>query len=310
LKKFIAWISSMRLAIVLIAYLVATCIAATLVPQGLSEEAYDAMYPRLVALLVVQTGFGRFFSSILFIIPAFLFFANLSACTVKRLVREARKKRGRRHGPDILHVGLMALVVGSVWSFSGHRQGFVTLSPGDSVNLPGGSVLHLDDFRFERYPDGRPRDWVSVVTVLEGGAPVLEKAEIRVNSPLRYSGLTFYQASYEEAPALALADPAGGEIILAQGEERVVGGTAYYFMSPEADGIRAVMRVGAGAEGKTVRAGPGDGVGELEVVGLRAGLATGIEAVSDPGYPLVMVALALIALGTAWTFAQKLKEGV
>ena len=63
----------MRLAIGLIAYLAVTCVLATLVPQGLSDDAYREMYSRIVAQLVVQTGFGSFFGSILFIIPAFLF---------------------------------------------------------------------------------------------------------------------------------------------------------------------------------------------------------------------------------------------
>lgn len=63
-------------------------------------------------------------------------------------------------------------------------------------------------------------------------------------------------------------------------------------------------------EAKTLRAAPGDRVGELKVIGIQAQLATGIQAVSDPGYPLVFVAFLLIALGTAVTFIQKIKEGV
>ncbi len=300
----------MRLAIGLITYLAVTCILATLVPQGLADSEYLGLYPRIVAQLVIQTGFGGFFGSILFIIPSFLFFANLSACTVKRFVRELRKKGKRHFGPDILHVGLMILVIGSVWSFSGHQQGSVMLAPGDGVNLPDGAVLHLDDFRFERYDDGRPRDWVSVVSILKDGKSVRDRVEVRVNAPLHYEGLTFYQASYEEVPALALSDSAGTEYLLAQGEERVVDGLAYLFMAPDADGKRAVMRLGSGLEGRTVKHGPGEAVGALRVVGLRPQLAAGLEAVSDPGYPLVFAALALIAAGTAWTFAQKLKEGV
>ena len=249
-------------------------------------------------------------ASILFIIPSFLFFANLSACTVKRFVRELRKKSKRRHGPDILHIGLMALVIGSIWSFSGHQQGSVTMAPGDGVNLPDGALLHLDDFRFERYDDGRPKDWVSVVTISKDGAIVKDKVEVRVNSPLRYGDLTFYQASYEEVPSLVLGDSAGTELVLAQGEERVIDDIAYLFMAPDADAKRAVIRVGSGAEGKTIKASPGDMVGSLKVTGIRAQLATGLEAVTDPGFPLVLAALALIALGTTWTFAQKLKEGV
>jgi len=210
----------MRLAIGLIAYLAVACVLATIVP------------------------IDRFFGSAFFILPAFLFFANLSACTVKRLVRELGKKSGRRHGPDILHVGLMLLALGGVWSFSGHRQGAVTLAPCDGVNLPDGSVMILDAFRFERYPDGRPRDWVSVVSITKEGEPVRSGVELRVNDPLRYGGLTYYQASYEE-----------------------------------------------------------------RATGPVPGYVSVIQAVSDPGYPLVLVGLALVAIGTTWTFAQKLKEG-
>ncbi|PKL08953.1 MAG: hypothetical protein CVV51_06260 [Spirochaetae bacterium HGW-Spirochaetae-7] len=314
----------MRLAIGLIAYLAITSMVATLVPQGLSDEAYGTMYPNLVAELVTQTGFGHFFRSILFMIPSFLFFANLSACTIKRAIREFRKKSGRHHGPDILHMGLMLLVIGSIWSFSGHRQGSVVLAPGDGVNLPDGAVLHLDDFRFERYDDGRPRDWVSVVSILKDGKPVKDRVEVRVNSPLRYAGMTFYQASYEEVPGLALVDEAGTEVVLSQGEERIINDVAYFFMAPEGDGAlagmgsgkpkvstgRAVIRVGDGMNVQPLKAGPGDMVGSMRMVGLKTQLATGIEAVSDPGFPLVFIALALIATGTAWTFAQKLKEGV
>lgn len=300
----------MRLAIGLIAYLAVTCILATLVPQGLAEEEYQAMYPKIVSMLVIQTGFGGFFGSILFIIPSFLFFANLSACTVKRFLRELRKKSKRRHGPDILHIGLMALVIGSIWSFSGHQQGSVTMAPGDGVNLPDGALLHLDDFRFERYDDGRPKDWVSVVTITKDGKTIKDKIEIRVNTPLRYADLTFYQASYEEVPSLVLADAGGVEMVLAQGEERIVDEVAYLFMAPDADAKRAVLRVGSGMEGKTIKASPGETVGSLKIIGLRAQLATGLEAVTDPGFPLVLAALALIAVGTTWTFAQKLKEGV
>jgi len=204
----------------------------------------------------------------------------------------------------------MALVIGSIWSFSGHQQGAVTMVPGDGVTLPDGALLHLDDFRYERYDDGRPKDWVSVVTITKDGKTIKDKVELRVNTPLRYAGLTFYQVSFEEVPSLVLSDAKGTELVLAQGEERIVDDIPYLFMAPDADGKRAVLRVGSGMEGKTIKALPGETAGTLTVTGLRAQLATGLEAVTDPGFPLVLVALVLIAAGTTWTFAQKLKEGV
>jgi cytochrome c biogenesis protein len=293
---------------------------ATLVPQGLEPEAYYASYPRLIAPLIVDTGFSNFFSSILFIIPAFVFFANLTACTIKRFARELKKKGPKRFGPDILHFGLMALVIGGAWSYSAKQEGSVTLRPGESVNLPDGSVVILRDFRFERYDDGRPRDWVSVLDVVKDEKPIMEGFELRVNKPLRYAGLTLYQATYSQTRSLVLADAAGREFRMAQGEELSLEGLRFFFMAPEGTdpsggapggqptAARAVLRM-ADAEGeRVVRAAPGEKLGDVTILGFREELATGIQAVRDPGYPLVFAAFVLIAVGTAITFIQKLKE--
>jgi hypothetical protein len=329
-NKFLDRLTSIRMAIWLLSYLLIGSILATLIPQGLADAEYYTIYPKLVAQLVVQTGFKGFFGSIIFIIPVLVFFANLSACTVKRFIRELKKRGIHHHGPDILHVGLILLVLGSLWSYSGHQEGSVTLAPGDSVNLPDGSVMSLVDFTFERYEDGRPADWTSIIDVKKDGKTMVDKAEVRVNKPLRYAGLTFYQASFSELPSLVLADKDGREVVLAQGEERVFGTTSYFFMAPESQataGMPGALDAGQAApagqsgrailsvtptmgEAKTLRAAPGDQVGDLKVIGIRAQLATGIQAVDDPGYPLVFVAFLLIALGTAVTFIQKIKEGV
>lgn len=311
MKKFLSWATSIRLAIGLLAYLTITCTIATLVPQGLSLEHYREMYGRPVAELVINSGFSRFFGSVLFIIPAFLFFANLSACTVKRLLRELKRKSGRHHGPDVLHIGLMMLVIASIWSFAGQSRGSVSLSTGDVVALPNGATLRLDDFHFIRYDDGRPKDWVSIVTITKDGAIVKDGIEIRVNSPLRYDGMTFYQTSYNETVSLSLTDIRGIMVSLAQGETRKIENRSYLFMAPDVDGKNAIVRVGDGANGGiVVKAAPGEIVGDMTVLGIQSNLVSGLEAVSDPGYPLVFVSLMLIALGTSWTFFQKIKEGV
>ncbi len=309
MRKFIAWLSSVRLAIGLIAYLSVTCVLATLIPQGLSEAEYLALYPRLIAELIVQTGLWRFFSSIAFILPSFLFIANLSVCTVKRFLRELGKKGSRRFGPDILHAGILALAIGAIWSYSGHQEGSVMLGPGERVNLPDGSVLTLRDFRFERYPDGRPREWASIVDIAKDGKAVREAIEIRVNAPLRYEGLTLYQASYSEAGALFLRNETGREFRIAQGEEISLDGLSLFFMAmEEAAPGRAILRVASAEGDAVVRVAAGEAVGGATVLGYRTELLTGLEAVSDPGYPLVFAALLMIALGTAVTFIQKLKE--
>ncbi len=309
-------LKSVRLAIGLIAYLTVASILATLVPQGAAPEEYRTLYPGFLADLILQTGFDRFFGSILlFLLPSFLFFANLSACTVDRFLRELRKKGPRRHGPDVLHLGLMLLAVGAFLSASLHREETMTLVPGSRVNLPDGAVLSLTDFQFERYPDGRPKDWTSVLDLADkDGKAIKEKFELRVNSPLRYGGITFYQASYTPYPVLELRSRDGRGVELYPGEEISLGDTTYYFMAltgePRAAETRAVIRVDDGRAPAVLRAAPGDRAGDLEVAGFKEDLATGIQAVRDPGYALVLPAMLLVALGTALTFIQKIKEGV
>jgi hypothetical protein len=309
-RKLLAWITSIRLAIGLLVYLIVSSSIATLVPQGLPPDHYRAMYARVVADLVIFSGFNRFFGSVLFIIPAFVFFANLSACTVKRLLRELKRKSVRHHGPDVLHLGLMLLVIASILSFAGHRRASLRLAPGNGVNLPDGGSLMLDDFRFLRYDDGRPKDWVSLVTITKDGVTVKDGYELRVNSPLRYGGLTFYQTSYVETQSLLLSDSSGITLPLAQGVVRIIGDTSYLFMAPDVDGRSAIVRLGGGAEAAVIKVAPGDMAGAMNVLGLKTNLVSVLEAVSDPAYPLVFASLVLIALGTSWTFFQKLKEGV
>ena len=73
--------------------------------------------------------------------------------------------------------------------------------------------------------------------------------------------------------------------------------------------VRAVVRVGEGADAWVRAVAAGDPLGaSLGVTEVRTVLTTGIQAVADPGWPVVAAALALVALGTALTFLQKLRE--
>jgi cytochrome c biogenesis protein ResB len=201
-KKVLSLLKSMKLAVALLALLAAGCALATLVPQGLDAGAYEAAYGRLVGGLIAGSGLSAFFTSPLFLAPSFLFFANLSACATDRLLRELRKKKGRRHGPDLLHLGLMLLVVGSVLSFASREELEASFAPGEAAELPDGRILRLEAFEYLAYDDGRPKDWISTVSVFErdaaapgGLAPRVERYPIRVNHPLRLGKLTVYQAS-------------------------------------------------------------------------------------------------------------------
>ena len=246
MREFWKKLKSVKLAIVLIATIAVGSLLATLIPQGGTSEEYFKLYPKLIAELVTQTGLTRYFRSILFLIPIFLFFINLGACSLDRFLRELHKKGRRRHGPDILHVGLLLLIVDCIVSFSGRAEGSVRLSEGESVELPGGEVLRLVSFTDSRYADGRPKDWTSVVSIAKDGKPLKENVEIRVNKPLRIGNVSLYQASYASDLGVVVTDPAGKTTRLAKGETFEDKGFSVFFMTTEAPKSMADRSVSSG----------------------------------------------------------------
>ena len=75
----------------------------------------------------------------------------------------------------------------------------VTLRPGESAALDD-AVLVLKNFTVPKYPDGRPRQYVSdvhLVTQGANGAPEARHAAIAVNRPMRWNGWWIYQSAYD-----------------------------------------------------------------------------------------------------------------
>jgi len=319
LIRFWRALRSLKLAIALIAAITLGSILATLIPQGLTPDRYGDLYPRFVSLLINESGLSHYFTSLLFILPVLAFFANLSACTLSRIKRELTKKKSRRHGPDILHVGILVLIVGSLISFSERKEGTATLKKGDTLELPGGKVLTLVSFTDERYSDGRPKDWISVVDISKDGKKFIENRPIRVNAPLRIDGLTLYQASYASEPVLSLTGADGIEHQISRGESFKADPFEVFFMTMEeavaADGSlgKAVLRVRGLGKSSILKDGifrVGQEKADLEQyeASIKLTMSTGLQAVVDPGFPAVLAGLILIAFGTTLTFAQKLKE--
>jgi cytochrome c biogenesis protein len=79
---------------------------------------------------------------------------------------------------------------------------------------PLGFSVRLDKFNVSFYPSGAPKEFKSTLTILEEGRPVLTEP-VRVNHPLTYKGISFYQSSYGiagvEKVALAIKDRDSGK---------------------------------------------------------------------------------------------------
>jgi cytochrome c biogenesis protein len=108
----------------------------------------------------------------------------------------ARKKIIGIFGSDIVHLGLLVILIGGIISgFSGFRTN-MELSEGEIVPiLDADFKLQLDKFETEYYPNGSVKDWKSTLTVIEDDTPRMTKT-IEVNHPLTYKGYVFYQSSY------------------------------------------------------------------------------------------------------------------
>ncbi|EAU74760.1 cytochrome c biogenesis protein ResB [Synechococcus sp. RS9916] len=116
----------------------------------------------------------------------------------------ARRGVMGRVGPLLVHTGLVLLMLGAAWgALAGNRlERF--LAPGRSLDLLDRSgtsqmTLTLDSFAIERDPAGRTEQFRSQLLLQSAGDARPLREEISVNHPLRYRGMTVYQADWSLA---------------------------------------------------------------------------------------------------------------
>ncbi len=108
----------------------------------------------------------------------------------------ARKRTAGLFGSDIVHLGLLVILIGGIISGFSSTRRMLTITEGDTLDVPeAGIQLRLDKFQTDYYPNGSVKDWRSFLTVIQGGQEVLHQS-IEVNHPLSYRGFLFYQSSY------------------------------------------------------------------------------------------------------------------
>jgi hypothetical protein len=295
---------SVKLAVTLILIIAVLSLLSTLIPQGNAPAYYYHNYPPLLARLMVAIGFHNFFRSLLFLVPCVLFFANLGVCTVDRFVGRLRRKSRRRYGPDLIHVGLLVLIVGALASTWGRWEKLFFLGKGDPIALPRGYTVKLLDYRYEQYPDGRPKDWVSTVQVERQGKPLIASYPIEVNRPLRLQRLKVYQTSFKREDKALLRDREGQQAAIYGGQYFEWQDAILFFAGIE--GGKAVFERWQGYKRTAVyNLSASEPIGDYTIVELASRELTGLKAVNDPGFIPVIIALALFAAGLALTFLQK-----
>jgi cytochrome c biogenesis protein len=120
----------------------------------------------------------------------------------------AQKGRFSRLGVYILHFSIIIVFIGAmIGSFFGYKAfvqiaegeaaSAVTSTSGEPINL--GFAVRCDSFSLSFYDSGAPKEYRSVLSVIENGRLTVDHQAVIVNSPLTYRGITFYQSSYSQA---------------------------------------------------------------------------------------------------------------
>jgi len=231
----------------------------------------------------------------------------------------ARRGLLGRVGPLLVHAGLVVLMLGAAWGSLGGQRQEQFLAPDRSLELldsRGHSqlTLALDAFAVQRDPAGRPEQFSSQLRILEGdgseGTELLKTAEISVNHPLRFRGITLYQADW----ALAAINVQLGRSPVLQLPLQTfpqLGEQVWGLVLPtRPDGSEPVLLTLSSEQGPVdVYGADGQLVAQLPVGG-EAGLvkelpvrvasvlpASGILLKRDPGVPLVYGGFAIALLG-------------
>ncbi|MEW6327402.1 MAG: cytochrome c biogenesis protein ResB [Thermodesulfobacteriota bacterium] len=244
------------------------------------------------------------------------------------------REKGRlsRLGVYVVHLSIIIFYIAGMASSLGGFRTSVNLPEGavvEQVPLPNtnvgynlGFAFRVDKFEAQFYPTGEPKDYRSDVTIIENGQPVFN-GNIRVNHPLTYKGITFYQASYGRFPravelnmvdkssgkTLPLSVPFGQEAILPDGLGAL---RSLRVESNVMDMGPAVQMLLTSPEGRQTdlwifKNNPDFGrIKQLPyrflITEIKEGYYTGLQVAKEPGIPFVWAGSILMVVGIAVTF--------
>ncbi|MBN2361197.1 MAG: cytochrome c biogenesis protein ResB [Deltaproteobacteria bacterium] len=124
----------------------------------------------------------------------------------------AQRQRSARFASVVVHLSLLIILFGHTGDQALGEDGTLAIPEGEASRTmfqrgPAGLTrrrqldftVRCDDFRYQTFAGGRPKDYESDLVVLDGEREVASKT-IRVNDPLDYRGYKLYQSSYQRIP--------------------------------------------------------------------------------------------------------------
>lgn len=241
----------------------------------------------------------------------------------------AHKGIAGRIGPIIVHIGILVILVGGIWGAmtgfmaqemipSGQTfqiQNITDAGPLAAAQVPKDWSVKINRFWIDYLPDGNIDQFYSDMSVLDRDGQEVKHKTIHVNEPLRYKGVTLYQANWAIAAVkVRLNNSPIFQLPMAPldtGGKGQIWGTWLPTKPDLSEGVSLVAKDLQGMvlvydmTGKliaTVRAGMSMPVNGITLKVLELVGSTGLQIKADPGIPIVYTGFGLLMLGVMMSY--------
>jgi cytochrome c biogenesis protein len=234
-------------------------------------------------------------------------------------------------GTVIAHLSLIFILAGAILGGTGFRTTDFAIAVGSTAPVGNGTNLSVKaaSFTDSYYDNGSPSDYASHLVLYDKGQQVAEQT-IRVNDPLRYGDVTFFQSFYGPAADIVVRDSTGAAIfqdgvpllyastdgsksigqfdIPSQGLTVYVIGAASGKVDPTIKAGQMQIEVYQTPAGNTplgtqvVDQGTPATIGGLSFTFARERQFTGLIVSRDPGAPLIWLGAIFLVLGVMLVF--------
>jgi len=263
---------------------------------------------------------------------------NFSAPTITekdgRIHLYAEKGSWSRFGVYVTHISILVIFLGAIIGNVFGYKAFVSIVEGseaDQVWLRGtrepvdlGFTLRCESFSVTYYEGSmRPKEFKSLITVVENGEEVIKDRPVIVNDPLKHNGIVFYQSSYGPAGdpffTFEVTERASGEsqtYRLRKGQRQMLPGGASFRVADFAPSFQNfgpaarvdVMPTGSSPRSFTVlknfpqfdQQRGGDYI--FNFVDYKQRQYTGLQVAKDPGVWVVWAGCLLLVVGSMVAF--------